>query len=479
MKRAPVHDLVVVLPGIMGTRLADADGGAVWDLSGGALWRGLRTFGRSVQRLRLPDDLGDDHPGDGVRPLATMPDLHVIPGLWQPVDGYSSLLRWLEQNFTLRSRQPNDPPNTPANLVEFGYDWRLSCRYNAHRLKERVTEELERWRSSAPDRADAQVVFICHSMGGLVARFYVECLGGYEVTRRLITLGTPHRGSLDALTHLVNGLRKGWGPFGVNLTAFARSLPSLHQLAPDYACVSTAEGLAHPRDLPGLPGPDEKLLADAARFHAELREAAESPGRDALTDLVTITGVRQPTSTTATYTGELLVPAWEIDGVDEGGDGTVPRLSARPANVAGTEHLTSELFTPNEQHGSLQNNRGVRDALWGQLGHEAPFHRGEGDEGTPALSVLAPALLAHGEPYEVSVSVPDGVRGYDELLVVAELRPADGRAESSRSLRNLGGGRYRGVFPAPEGGGYRLAVRVEGRAESTVTALTLVGELGE
>lgn len=87
MKRAPVTDLVVFLPGIMGTRLADADGAAIWDLSGGALWRALRTFGKSVKGLRLPADIGDDHPGDGVRPVGVMPDLHAIPGIWHPVDG--------------------------------------------------------------------------------------------------------------------------------------------------------------------------------------------------------------------------------------------------------------------------------------------------------------------------------------------------------------------------------------------------------
>ncbi|MFE6339037.1 esterase/lipase family protein [Streptomyces sp. NPDC057798] len=478
MNRAPVHDLVVVLPGIMGTRLANADGGAVWDVSGGALWRALRTFSRSVKGLRLPPDIGDDHPGDGIRPVGVMPDLHVIPGIWHPVDGYDSLLRWLEQTFTLRSRQPSDPPGTPANLVEFGYDWRLSCRYNAQRLKERVTEELERWQSSAPERRDARVVFICHSMGGLVARFYVECLGGHEITRRLITLGTPHRGSLNALSHLVNGLRKGWGPFGANVTDLARSLPSMHQLLPDYACVSTPVGLTHLRDLTGLPGPDEKLLADAGRFHEELRRAAEAPDRDSRTDLVAVVGVRQPTATTAVYSRGLLIPSWEIDGVEEGGDGAVPRLSARPANAAGTGHLVGTSFSPSEHHGSLQHNEGVRDALSGWLEFER-FHRGEDDKNTPRLSVLAPPLLAHGEPYEVSVTVPDEVRGHDELLVVAELRAAEGGSELSRSLRNLGGGRYRGVFPPPQGGAYRLAVWVEGRMESKVTALTLVGEPGE
>ena len=43
----------------------------------------------------------------------------------------------------------------------------------------------------------AQVVFVCHSMGGLVARAYLRKFGGNHV-RRLITIGTPHHGSMHA-----------------------------------------------------------------------------------------------------------------------------------------------------------------------------------------------------------------------------------------------------------------------------------------
>lgn len=195
MARARVTDLVVVLPGILGSRLADADGGAVWDLAGADLLRGLRTFGRSLSALRLPKDIGDGDPGDGVVPVGLMPDLHALPGIWGPVDGHTDLLRWLERRFTL---------SVSDNLLTFPYDWRLSCRYNAERLKGRIDLELERWRASAPERREAQVVFLCHAMGGLVARQYVERLGGHEVTRRLITLGTPHRGCVEALVGLVD-----------------------------------------------------------------------------------------------------------------------------------------------------------------------------------------------------------------------------------------------------------------------------------
>jgi triacylglycerol esterase/lipase EstA (alpha/beta hydrolase family) len=43
----------------------------------------------------------------------------------------------------------------------------------------------------------AQVVLVCHSMGGLVARAYLRKHGGGRV-RRLITIGTPHHGSMHA-----------------------------------------------------------------------------------------------------------------------------------------------------------------------------------------------------------------------------------------------------------------------------------------
>jgi triacylglycerol esterase/lipase EstA (alpha/beta hydrolase family) len=43
----------------------------------------------------------------------------------------------------------------------------------------------------------AQVILVCHSMGGLVARAYLRRYGAAKV-RRLVTIGTPHRGSMHA-----------------------------------------------------------------------------------------------------------------------------------------------------------------------------------------------------------------------------------------------------------------------------------------
>jgi hypothetical protein len=208
---APITDLVVVLPGIMGSTLAKEER-LVWAPSAGAVMRAIRTFGHSVGALALPAGLADDHPADGVEPVALMPDLHVLPGLWTAHIGYEKLITFLRSPRFGLVEAGAVPLDQPVNLLPVPYDWRLSNRFNARRLQRIVEPALERWRSQGGVYADASLVFICHSMGGLIARWYIEREGGAKYTRKLITLGTPHRGALKALEQLVNGVRKGIGP---------------------------------------------------------------------------------------------------------------------------------------------------------------------------------------------------------------------------------------------------------------------------
>jgi hypothetical protein len=71
------------------------DGHFVWAPSDGAAVRAIPTFGVSIQRLQLPDGIGDEHPRDGVESAGLMPDLHVLPGIRTPVKGYGVLLKRL------------------------------------------------------------------------------------------------------------------------------------------------------------------------------------------------------------------------------------------------------------------------------------------------------------------------------------------------------------------------------------------------
>src|SRR4030095_7562341 len=123
----------------------------------------------------------------------------------------------------------------------FSYDWRLSNVVSARRLEDRVVPELERWRKHTGN-PDARLVLICHSRGGLVARWFLEVRGGKSLTRRLVTIGTPYQGSVNALTALVNGVSPGLGPLRIELTDLARSLPSVYQLLPTYPCLDVGDG---------------------------------------------------------------------------------------------------------------------------------------------------------------------------------------------------------------------------------------------
>src|SRR5439155_6256680 len=76
--RTLASNLVVFLPGIMGSTLKDRNGRLVWSPSGGAALRVITSLGRSLRALQLPERIGDDPADDGVRPVDPMPDLHVI-----------------------------------------------------------------------------------------------------------------------------------------------------------------------------------------------------------------------------------------------------------------------------------------------------------------------------------------------------------------------------------------------------------------
>jgi pimeloyl-ACP methyl ester carboxylesterase len=68
-------------------------------------------------------------------------------------------------------------------------------------LAERVEAVLER---TGADR----LIIVAHSMGGLVARAYVAAEPGSSRVRKLITLGSPHRGTLLAYAALSENARE-------------------------------------------------------------------------------------------------------------------------------------------------------------------------------------------------------------------------------------------------------------------------------
>jgi hypothetical protein len=238
-------------------------------------------------------------------------------------------------------------------------------------------------------------------MGGLVARWYIEREGGADLTRKLITLGTPHRGALSALANLINGIKKGIGPLTLDLTAFARSLPSLHQLLPEYACIESPTELLKTTQV-SLPPLARSMVADGMQFHEELNNAGPQP--EGSLDLHALVGFRQSTVTTARLVDDRIEPLLTIAAHDEGGDATVPRLAATPKWLRPD---SPSIVTVADRHGSLHSNQSVFDELEGILTANPVIHMGPTEL---ELSVSVEELLLTGEPIEVSAVVANRAR---------------------------------------------------------------------
>ena len=231
MTKQPMDDVVVLLPGILGSVL-EKDGKDMWAMSPGAAFRALLSLGGSIKGLALDgDDPDADDLGDGVIATRLLPDLHLVPGLWK-IDGYGAIAKAMRDQFELIDGQ---------NYFEFPYDWRRDNRVHGRRLARQAHDWLAAWRTSSGN-SDAKLILLAHSMGGLVSRAFLELFDGWKDTRALITFGTPYRGSLNALSFLNHGMRKGIGPVGLDLTDFLRSLTSVYQLLPIYPSVVTPDG---------------------------------------------------------------------------------------------------------------------------------------------------------------------------------------------------------------------------------------------
>ncbi len=406
-------DLVILLPGITGSVLANKNGKEVWSPSGGAIWRAITSFGNSIEDLALASDDADD----GVTAPRLVPDVTLIPGLIK-IDGYSRVENYLIDQLGLVAG---------SNYFPFPYDWRRDNRVIAKRLEASAMGWLKAWRASSGN-ADAKLVLIGHSMGGLIARHFIECLGGWQHTKTLMTLGTPHRGSLNAVGFLENGMKKGIGPFGIDLSPLLRSLTSVYQLLPIYPCVDSGSGPMQrvvQAAQAGLLGHVDVARATAARaFHQEIQDAQARNAKDPAyiasgPVLVPIVGIEQPTIQSVRVVGGVLSLLNSFEGKDQGGDGTVPRASGTPIEMSDAKR---EVYAA-ESHGALQNADGTLANLRGVLTRdEIDFRRFQRAEDAATLTLQVDDVVLPGDALQLRV------------------RPSEGNPKISVTLTPLAGG---------------------------------------
>jgi hypothetical protein len=424
MARSRIRDVVVVLPGITGSVL-QKDGVDVWAISGRAIAKALFSLGDSLRELQIKgDDPEIDDLGDGIRATGLMPDAHLVPGLVK-IDGYSSLTRLITERFEVAPGSAEG--NGPANFFEFPYDWRRDNRVAARKLKRLVDKHLPRWREYSGAK-DAKVILLAHSMGGLVSRYYLDCLDGWRDCRALVTFGTRYRGSVNALGFLANGYKEAF----VDLTDVLRSYMSVYQLLPIYPMLSVGEEWKRIAEVGKLPGVDPVASKAALEFHRDIEAAVKERERQGGGyPIIPFVGVCQSTLQSARLSGDGIevtekVPSW-IDSRLEDGDGTVPRLSAIPIELS---NAFRDTFAAG-RHASLQRHDQILRDLYQRItqmqvqGLEAirePEERPDLEQ-RAALSVDLDDVYVAGEPVTLRARLLNAAEPPDGLI--ARIAPVD------------------------------------------------------
>ncbi|MFJ8433846.1 hypothetical protein ACIQ9P_21355 [Kitasatospora sp. NPDC094019] len=289
-------DACVVVPGIMGSVLQDAaTGRALWGadlsmLTDPLLGRGLLGALHADERERAAD-------ADTVRraPLARIRATGLVSKPW-----WLPVLAGLEP-YTRLTTALRGVTLAPEAVLPFPYDWRLAVAYNGAVLARTARAHLTRWRERAAARPgwraagdrEPRLLFVAHSMGGLVVRAALERDPELAAdTRAVITVGTPFLGS--AATVLTLNLlhaeaRPGW--LQRQVQAMAATLPGVHDLLPGYRCLDLGLDVERltPADVARFGG-DRDLAARSLAEHTRHWERPfPLPGHRA------IVGVAQPT----------------------------------------------------------------------------------------------------------------------------------------------------------------------------------------
>ncbi|QPB24226.1 hypothetical protein [Rhizobium sp. 007] len=316
-------DVVVFVPGTMGTVLKTPGGEEVWPPTA------LETqFGYKRKAELMREDLVV---GGVVRKVLCF-------GVYQPL-----LDQLAEIGFT--------ESGAAKRLVPFPYDWRLDLEGSADRLAAKLSDLVAHGATS--------ITIVAHSMGGLISRLVMESSKFQDEPwhgkiNGFLALATPHLGAPLALARIL-GMDSALGISAEDFKELAndRRYPSGYQLLPapaEASCWDISRLEIDPLDIyddhvAAQLGLDKTLLARARLVHD------------------TLAAGRQPDHVRYFYfagTGHKTATRVNIDGSErlltvseDAGDGTVPMWSALPKSgqkqfVVG-EHasfFTSRIFKP-------------------------------------------------------------------------------------------------------------------------------------
>lgn len=427
--KIPMRDLIVILPGILGSVL-QKDGQDLWAVSGRSIWDALRNIDDFVQDLHIQQDDSEAMDlGDGVKPTRLVEDATIVPGFFK-IDGYTQTAQMITQNFdVLEGDIYHDPWDKPANFYCFPYDWRRDNRASAKILQYYLERRLQCWRSTSGN-PDARVILLAHSMGGLVARYYLEVLGGWRDARALFTFGTPYRGAMNAVNFLSNGYKK----LFIDLTEALRSMTSVYQLLPIYEAVKIGDRYHRVAEVEQLPNIDPTRARDALTFHREIEAAVTENLKDEAyrSEFMTvpIVGIQQPTLQSAELVNGRLITSEALPAVLKNrpdlidGDGTVPQVSAIPLELSNS--FNNSFIA--EKHGALQTQKQVLEDLRERLA-SSQFNLQAVRASQGAISLALEDLYLVDEPIRLRARLLGNV-GLLETQLFAEIVSVSGDRNS-------------------------------------------------
>jgi len=234
-RAARYHDAkrnpVIVIPGVLGSQLVSGeDGTVVWGAFGGGAANPERASGARLVALPMRRGTALSELTDEVITNGALDRIELnLFGLPISLNAYAQILGTLGaggyRDETLGSKGAIGYGDDHYTCFQFDYDWRRDIAENAQRFGEFIKVKRAFVQAQIKERfgvegAEVRFDVVAHSMGGLVARYYLRYgerdpdevdidspppWDGAADIDHLIMVGTPNGGSTKALEQLVGG----------------------------------------------------------------------------------------------------------------------------------------------------------------------------------------------------------------------------------------------------------------------------------